>query len=444
MAGEKVSGKTKQFSPTDFLRRAEKLSMKYCENELMLKNIRGTLAKIEGISQREPSTMQSIKTIDQTGMVSYLSDKKKTKEAERSQSHTASINSRMLKKSQFSQPKMETLKRTSSGKNFRVTSNPKIQTIDQIRNLFSGVVQIKVEPNIRIVTQGSDQAAKKPIRVRQSTESRSIVCSQCQHHMTLNESHHESRHSEVKFTIKRHPSSGKKEHKKLAKNSSITSSGKESKEDVDSSLHSRPKIPIIEKQVLKHRRQSQEITSNTSLTQQKRGSYHKNPEVSATGSQRKSGMFPKELEKVPYEVKATIPWDEDNPQDLPRPKKHSELEIQSAKELDRRGTANDSNFVSSPELKQKINQPAFSSGDEKEHYNTPVFNKKPVEAVPTGYTQSKFKEEAQRNGLGDHKYQSSNQPVIVKKPASLMDNYWQIPGDKEYRVNLHKTIYQET
>jgi hypothetical protein len=445
LAGEKVSGKTKQFAPTDFLRRAEKLAVKYCENELMLKNIRGSLAKIEGMTYREPSTMQSIKTIDQTGMVSYLSDKKKTKEAERSHSQTASINSRMLKKSQFSQPKIEPMKRVSSGKNFRVTSNPKLQSIDQIRNLFSGVVQIKVEPNIRIITQGNEHGIKKPIRVRQNTESKSIVCSHCNHHLTMNDSHAGSRQSEVRFSIKRNPSSAKKETKKQPRHSDISSSEKASREEADLSLNSRDKIKVVKNEQKKLRRVSQEITSNTSLAQNKRVSVHNKPESQVIGKERKSNsMFPKELAKVPYEVKKPITWEEESPTEMPRLKTNSGNEIHSMMVAENQGSANNSPFISSPEHRSKFVPAAISSGDEKTNHPTPSFPKKTVDAVQNGYTQSKFGEEAQRQSLEDMKIKATSNPNIPKRESTLLDNYWQAPGDKEYRVNLHKNIYQET
>ena len=445
LSGEKVSGKTKQFSPIDFLQRAEKLVIKYCDNDMMLKNIKGSLAKIEGMTTREPSTMQSMKTIDQTGMVSYYSEKNKAKEAERSHSHTASINSRMLKKSQFSQPKIETVKKTPAAKNFRVMSNPKIQTIDQIRNLFSGVVQIKVEPNIRIVTQGQEREGKQPIRVRHNTESKSIVCSHCHHHITLNDSVAPSQHSEARFSINRHPSSAHKRPKIQPRQTSASSSAKASNEPDELSLNSKDKIKVVAKESRKHRRQSQEMKSNASNTlKDKRASLHHKIEAGAFASSDKT-KSKLSTGGTEYAVQMPSSWEEAPPKDgLPRIKTNSGNEVPSLSKAENFAGLSNSGYMTSPENRSKYIAQVMSSGDEQQASSTPVFSKKVQESTSGKASQSKFGVEAQKLTTTEAISKTLSQPTITKKEVSPTDNYWQIPGDKEYRVKLHKTIYDET
>lgn len=445
LVGEKVSGKTKQFAPADFLRRAEKLTLKYCDNEMMLSNIRGSLVKIESITNREPSTMQSIKTSEQTGMVSCLSNKQKVKEIEQCLSNTASISSRMLKKSQFSHPKLNSLKKTVSGKNFRVTSNHNSHMMDQIKSIFSGVVQIKVEPNIKIVTKSHENSIKKPVKVRHGTDTKSIVCSHCHHHLTVNESQAASQHSDARYSVHR-TYTGRKNSKYQAQRSSISSSGKVSREEDELSITSKHKIKVVNKEAVKQRRQSEDHKSNLSMNQKEmRASLMQKMESSSGGVDAKSTKSKlKEYSNTPFEAKPPKTWDEPATRQQPMLKTDSRTDIPGlGGTTDNFVAQSSSNFNTSPDSKSRQLNGMVSSSDEKQNFTTPVFPKKAVDASMTN--QSRFSIEAKRQLVSSDVITNSNsQPITTKKELSIFDNYWQILGDKEYRVKLHKTIYEET
>lgn len=185
LSGEHVIGKKKKYNPSDFLIRAEKLTLKYLDNEMLLKNIRGSLKNLEVSTQGTTSAPQSLKTEEQTAMFSSKTDKPDRVETEKSL-RSNSIQSRMLHKSQASQPHTRTFEKKHKNSKFRVTSHPGPQTIDQIKNLFSGVVQIKVEPNIRIITNQDKEYQAKHRSVKTLKDSKVVVCHHCNHYVTDN------------------------------------------------------------------------------------------------------------------------------------------------------------------------------------------------------------------------------------------------------------------
>ena len=73
LSGEQVIGKNKQFSPIDFLRRAEKLTTKYYPNEMMLKETSLSPEESEIVGMSLESGLQMLESVpDLEEIVSVL------------------------------------------------------------------------------------------------------------------------------------------------------------------------------------------------------------------------------------------------------------------------------------------------------------------------------------------------------------------------------------
>lgn len=441
LSGQKVTGKNKQFTPIDFLRRAEKLTFQYSDNDMMLKNIRGSLARIEAVTYREPSTMQSLKTLEQTGMVSYFSEKLYEKEVEGS-SQSASVQSRMLKRSQASQPQIRSTVKKSEDKKFRVTSNPRIQGINELRKLFSGVVQIKVEPNIRILTKGDETTHKEVFNFKRLNGSKSIMCTNCQHKFSVNDSrgNTERTNTDGRVSIQaKLRDSSKKMHPKLRRSSGSISESSHNDNNANS-MTDKKKIGVIVKQSDKDKQSSSGM---------KRGSkeythFHGNL-ISIEKAKKKDKSEPRfdslrDISKTAenYGDMNLDSWD-DRPKDLgPRLRTNSGNEIKSMAKGDDYLQLTTSNFVSSPDTRKHPNLDSLGLSIDKNTAITPAFEGR---GRNPGLPESRFKVESVKAQMIKDSHESIPQVNLLKQDESAVSDYWQITGDTEMRVAKHKEIY---
>lgn len=442
LSGQQVTGKNKQFSPIDFLRRAEKLSAKYSENDLMLRNIRGTLAKIEAATYREPSTMQSLKTCEQTGMVSHLSEKRFDKDVERA-SHSASIQSRMLKRSQASQPQIRPTNKMTEDKRFRVTSNPKIQGINELRQLFSGVVQIKVEPNIRILTKADDHAGSSGFNLNKLRASKSIMCTNCKHKFSVNHSRGNTERTltEGRVSIKGRPRESSKRMYPKVRGSSDSLSASSHNMNPENSITSKKKLDVIVKKS-DHHKQSSSAAKRNSIDKLN----FKGNQITIDKSRQKDRKDSKvgSLRNIPkagdnYDDIHIDSWGEKPKGESPRLRTNSGNEINSMAKSDNYLQLTNSNFASSPDTRTHHNHDLLIPGDERENSSTPAFEGR-IRTIPAA--ESRFKVESVRAHLKKESQDSLPQISLIKQEAKEISSFWQIQGDSEMRVAKHKEIYE--
>jgi hypothetical protein len=158
--------------------------LKYGDNESLLKNINNSLEKVASAQANQTksaaensvnNSLRSMKSVDKTGMISRASDQPAQVENKSKTHHTPTVNtSKVIKPSQFSQPM------------FKIKPHPQIPTqvsieptqpfkyvpgmhpdpIEQFSKLFSGIVQIKVEPKIRIVSGNPKHSRAAPVKAR--------------------------------------------------------------------------------------------------------------------------------------------------------------------------------------------------------------------------------------------------------------------------------------
>ena len=269
MAGESITGSTKKFSPIDFIKRAETLCLKYCDNPSLLKNIKGSLSKIVRPASGVNTSQQDVnggtsRTLDRTGMISRSMDrlpKEQVHEPTRFSANTKNTSSQShLRKQQA--PVLKSSKKTSDLREFRLGRPVRAEAIDEIRQLFSGIVQIKVEPNIRIVAGKSELPTKKlPFKISRSGNTRDSVYSKYRPKSGIEASEAGSDANEMitngtrDLIYQRTPSSEKqfRVNSVKRKRTQVDSDTPSRDRNQEGSLKESDKIKVVEKELDKHR-----------------------------------------------------------------------------------------------------------------------------------------------------------------------------------------------
>ena len=133
--------------------------------------------------------MKSLKSAERTGMVSKSSDKPvKIVDKLNLTGQSGKNGSKIIKPSQFSQPQIrQTIKiNPPENRDFRLTSGTinnggKVNNLDQLGRLLSGLIHIKLEPQIQIVPESLKMARGGPIRATKINGGVDSVCSRCHH-----------------------------------------------------------------------------------------------------------------------------------------------------------------------------------------------------------------------------------------------------------------------